>query len=155
MLGILDNGLNQMRILFLIVFLLAIPVRAATFDEIMYMTATIYGEARGEPYMGKLAIAWVILNRGGDIISTVTRDRQFSAWNYGDSNRFMVERIAIEGELGNNVVKECLRAALDALQNSVDPTGGANHYHTVDVKPYWIKGETPLLVIGNHVFYKL
>ncbi len=144
-----------MKILFLIILLFAIPARGATLDEIRHLTATIYGESRGEPYKGKLAVAWVILNRGGDLISTVTKPKQFSAWNYNDPNRFMVEKIALQGNMGDNVTKECLRAALEALENSVDPTGGANHYHAVGVKPYWTKGKTPIAIIGNHVFYKL
>lgn len=139
--------------LFLILFLFSLPVKAETFKEIMYLTATICGEARSEPYEGKIAVGWVIVNRGGDLISTVTRHKQFSAWNYDDPNRFLVERI-VSQDPDDPVTQECLRAALDVLQGE-DPTNGANHYHAVNIKPYWTKGQKPVTIIGNHVFYKL
>ncbi len=33
------------------------------------------------------------------------------------------------------------------------PTGGATHYHSVDVHPRWAAGKTPHARIGRHLFY--
>ena len=39
---------------------------------------------------------------------------------------------------------------------SRDFVGYANHYHNNKIKlPYWAKGQKPVKVIGNHIFYKL
>src|SRR5690242_9293677 len=55
---------------------------------------TIWQEARGEAYAGKLAVAEVIRNRikeryasDGTVAGTVIRPKQFSGWNSSDSNR--------------------------------------------------------------------
>ena len=39
-------------------------------------------------------------------------------------------------------------------QQDKDITGGATHYHSVDVKPEWATDKTFLKRIGDHLFYR-
>lgn len=121
------------------------------------LTRTVWGEARSEPHAGKLAVAWVVMNRfksgkwfaGKTIASTCLKSRQFSAWDHGDPNR---EKMcdATMADLG-----ECQAAALAAMLGTQDdPTDGCTHYHFVGINPPWANGKQPHVTIGRHSFYK-
>jgi len=116
---------------------------------------TVWGEARGEPYEGKLAVAHVILNRWrarhrGEttVFGVCSEPKQFSCWNESDPNR--PKMIAIGA--AEPSYRECLRAFLEAIDGP-DPTGGALHYHTIGVRPRWSRGKRPSAVIGAHKFF--
>ena len=57
-------------------------------DVIDRVTRVVYAEARGEPYLGKIAVAWVIKNRfyhprkmyGNTITEITQRKNQFAYW---------------------------------------------------------------------------
>lgn len=131
------------------------------------LARTIYGEARGEPFEGQLAVAWVILNRtarGGRFGTTVAevcqRPKQFSCWNPDDPNYPML--------LAANInQRPFLRAfgvaclALGHHPDLPDPTKGADHYVTLatppDVStwpPSWAAGMTKTIAIGGHQFFR-
>ena len=129
------------------------------FDDLSVMARTVYGEARGEPQEGRLAVAHVILNRmraggwWGQSVSEVCLKRwQFSCWNPGDPNRKRLFQV----ELHDKDLMGCARACLDALAGSADPTGGATHYHATSLPapPRWARGRIPDLVIGRHAFFR-
>lgn len=146
---------------------------SVTARDVLYMAATIWGEARGEPYQGKVAVGHVIMNRlhrpgwwsrqkndgiPDDTIAAVCRDPyQFSCWNSIDPNSRKVRAIALNElpPLGDYDFRVCLRAALqviDAVED--DPSEGATHYHVKGVFPTWARHIAPHKVIGNHLFYK-
>lgn len=122
------------------------------------LARTLWGEARNQGQDGMRAVAAVILNRaakpgwwGHDVKSVCLKNRQFSAWNFDDPNR---DKMLALTE-ADAAYRQCLEIADEALGGKlVDPTGGATHYHTKAVKPYWAKAETPCCTIGDHVFYK-
>lgn len=138
-----------------------------SFSEIMHLAATIYGEARGEYYAGKVAVGWVVRNRAGnptwwgkDIISVCTKAYQFSCWNNNDPNSHKVKHIASgyrdQSIMDDPVVQECMRAAMEVLLGqSRDTTDGADHYHHRNISPYWTEKQVSIGSIGNHKFYKL
>ncbi len=122
------------------------------------LARTVFGEARGEPADGKLAVAWVVLNRfrsgqwfaGRTITATCLMAKQFSCWNDGDPNRAAL----LEVDLGSRVFTECVYVATGAMTGHLaDPVDGATHYHAVDVHPLWSHGHTSVETIGRHVFY--
>lgn len=128
------------------------------------MARTLWGEARGEPQAGIEAVASVILNRvciaqakggywwGTDVISVCQKPYQFSCWNKSDPSYSKL--IAVTER--NKYFVQCLMITRRALAGQIrDITRGATHYHADYVSPYWIKGETPTLTIGRHIFYKL
>jgi N-acetylmuramoyl-L-alanine amidase len=134
--------------------------------EFSVLVRTIYGEARGEPREGKIAVAWVIVNRselegyGGPSLDGVClKAHQFSCWNLDDPMRSKI-RLARVPQLIN-----CIHAGLDVVEGLVpDPTGGATHYLNPEVTkmirpdgklPSWAEDDKITAMIGKHTFYKL
>jgi cell wall hydrolase len=122
------------------------------------MAATIWGEARGEPLNGKIAVACVIRNRaanpgwwGKGVAGVCTAKWQFSCWFDGQA-----PRVRTVDESDRRFI-ECLHIADDVLGGEIDdPTGGADHYYadTIDA-PHWARDCVPTTVIGRHRFFKL
>jgi N-acetylmuramoyl-L-alanine amidase len=121
--------------------------------------ATIWQEARGESYRGKLAVARVIRNRmarryqsDGTVEGTVLAPYQFSGWNTRDPNRIGAMRL----DDTDPVVRDCQLAWEESRE--VDPTNSALLYYNpkiVPTPPEWAK---PLHAretsrIGDHVFF--
>jgi len=129
------------------------------FDDLSIMARTVFGEARGEPYQGRLAVAHVILNRvraggwfGASVSEVCLKRWQFSCWNPGDPNRARLFQV----ELDDRNLLDCSRACLDALGGGEDPTTGATHYYatSLPVPPRWVRGRAPNVVIGRHAFFR-
>lgn len=145
----------------------------ASTQDILYMAATIWGEARGEPYLGKVAVAWVIMNRANkpgawsrqsdqavpaDTPAAVCIEPlQFSCWNAADPNSKMVKALTAGDalqNLGNEVYRSCLRAAIDVIDLvEADPTNGSTNYHATGILPAWAVRKSPAAEIGRHLFY--
>ncbi len=81
---------------------------------------TLYGEVRGEPLEGQLAVASVLLNRKADgrwgqtFTSVCRAPWQFSCWNPTDPNRATLDRLAADLERGA-VTDAALRQKDDLL----------------------------------------
>src|SRR3990167_8200788 len=127
-----------------------------TREDIWIAAQTLYGEARGEPYYGKKAVAHVFINRTnkkiGDrdhsLAATSLRQYQFSTWLENDPNRKLIENAQITDKL----FRDCIRAILESLDED-DFTKGATHYHTDKIAPPWSVGKHPCLTVGSHLFY--
>ncbi len=125
-------------------------------NELTLMTMCVYGEARGEEYEGKLAVAQVIMNRvkeggwyGGSIKDVVLKPYQFSCFNTWDPNL----KKMFDPDL--YLWKQCFKAAWNAYSEIMnDPTQGATHYCTFQVNPPWIRAMQETGQIGNHRFFK-
>lgn len=130
------------------------------------LARTLYGEARGEPTGGQVAVAWVIRNRAsrarfaGDLVGDIGAVErvclapwQFSCWNKGDPNRALLMAADIPGYSAQ------LAIAGGVLEGTIpDPTGGADHYYT-EAAPSWAgvwppswAEAMPKRTIGAHVF---
>lgn len=138
-------------------------------QDMEIMARTIWGEARGEEFAGKVAVGWVIRNRfekpgwwtrnkddiPDDTIAAACRDPwQFSCWNDKDPNRPALEAINIS----NTPFRECLLAVSGVLTGLCpDPTGRANHYKTSTLAwpKDWGDERDPVSIIGRHSFYRL
>lgn len=123
-----------------------------------YFIATLWGECRGEPFIGQVAVACVIRNRvrdprwPGTYRSVVTQPKQFSCWNS-----------SIPHPTGTAL--EVLSLIADGIMDGTIPdiTNGANHYintYARPPEPDWarkIKNITlwPSPLLGVHTFYKL
>ena len=137
------------------------PDRDKSFDKqsnIILLAMVIYGEARGEPIEGQVAIGNVIKNRlenkerfGGNWKEVILKKWQFSCFNENDPNRVKM----LDPEL--DIWEQCYVIA-DAIffDHFRDNVSGANHYVNPKIaQPKWIEGGKPVKVIGNHSFYKL
>ena len=131
-------------------------------DGATWLTISVWMEARGESWEGKLGVAWAHVNRMRDsrwpdtIGDVVWQSRQFSWTNPGDSNRMHLDELRWD----DPVVKECHRAAVTALSDPTtpDPTKGANHYvnpKAVRSLPGWYRKDKVTAVLGAHEFLKL
>lgn len=125
-------------------------------EDLLILARTIYGEARGQPFEGQKAVAHVVFNRVssrvGDadhsIAAACLRWLQFSAWNENDPNRVRLSNVTMQ----DSGFRTAVRAALEAYDEK-DFTLGSRHYHTKTIKPKWSEGHTPVVMIGDHVFY--
>ncbi|GEL76139.1 spore cortex-lytic enzyme [Tenuibacillus multivorans] len=115
-------------------------------NDIQLLSQAVYSEARGEPYVGQVAIAAVILNRVDDstfpdsISGVIFEPLAFTAVADG---QFYMEP--------NSQAKE---AVIDAL-NGWDPSGGATYYFNPDTATSdWIWSRPQIKRIGKHVFCK-
>jgi len=125
------------------------------FSDLDIIARTIYGEARGEPYEGMVAVAHVIFNRVKKSGHTQTpaqvclKPWQFSCWNPRDKNHEIVQDV----KLDDISFRLAMREALEAFDGA-DMTNGATHYCHIKLYPDWAQGHEPVKVIGNHKFYK-
>ena len=125
---------------------------------------TIWQEARGEPYHGKVGVGEVIRNRmetnhfsDGTVAGTVCAPYQFSGWNQGDPNR--IKSLKIDD--GDPAVIECIRAWHESGRSNF--VNGAVFYMNVDLVKWNSKGTLPRwwlvdaladgeVKIGDHTF---
>lgn len=113
-------------------------------SELSLLSRLVNGEARGEPYIGQVAVAAVVLNRVSsdefpDTISGVIfQPGAFDAvW---------------DGQFDMEPTSSCVRAARDAM-NGWDPTGGCTYYYNpATATNEWIWTRSVQLSIGRHAF---
>lgn len=122
------------------------------------LARTMWGEARNQGERGMQAVANVVMNRTRSSrwpntpADVCLQTWQFSAWNTGDPNRAKMQTVTVN----DSRFRSALAIAEQALRGQLaDITGGADHYHTNGVAPYWSKGVSPVAVIGDHKFFKL
>jgi len=128
-----------------------------TAEDLVTTAKTVYGEARGEPEGGRVAVAWVIRNRAetgyrGDKPADVCmKPFQFSCWNANDPNLSKLKYLNTQSE----GFRQCLLAVAMVFADLVpDPTNGSRHYHVAGLSVNWAEGKEPEVKIGNHLFYK-
>lgn len=112
-------------------------------DEYL-LARTIHGEARGEPYVGKVAVAAVVLNR--------TRSQSFPNTVSGVVYQPLAFTAVADGQINLTPNKDSIKAARDAL-NGWDPTYGCLYYwNPVTATSKWIWSRKVMLKIGKHWF---
>lgn len=106
----------------------------------------VYGEARGEPYTGQVAVAAVVLNR----VKSSSFPNTISGVIY-QSGAFDVVR---DGQINLTPNQTAKNAAQDAL-NGWDPSYGAIYYFNPKTATNkWIWSRPMTVTIGNHRFCK-
>lgn len=121
-------------------------VAASTYQEseVRILARLVSGEARGEPYVGQVAVAAVVLNRvkspafPNTISGVIFQTGAFDAvW---------------DGQFDMEPTENSIRAARDAL-NGWDPTGGCLYYYNPSTATNsWIWTRQVQLTIGKHAF---
>lgn len=113
-------------------------------SDLYLLSCCVYGEARGESYTGKVAVAAVILNR--------VRSSSFPNSISGVIYQAGAFTCVSDGQINLGTNDECTRAAQDAL-NGWDPTGGAIYYfNPATATSKWIWSRPQLITIGKHIF---
>ncbi|MCK9444074.1 MAG: spore cortex-lytic enzyme [Tissierellaceae bacterium] len=112
-------------------------------DEYLLARA-IHGEARGEPYVGKVAVAAVVLNR--------TRSSSFPNTIAGVIYQPLAFTAVADGQINLTPNMDSIKAARDAL-NGWDPTYGCLYYwNPATATSKWIWSRKVTLKIGKHWF---
>lgn len=126
-------------------------------ETAMIVALALFGEARGEPYAGKLAVASVIHVRAQgrtELLAAVClAPRQFSCWN--PDREIPVAPSPDSPEY--HAWGECLRIAERMVAGTFRPTSRATHYHArwMQQPPEWTAGRVPVAVYGGHVFWNI
>ena len=104
----------------------------------------ISAEARGEPYVGQVAVGAVVLNRvehpsfPDTVSGVVYQPGAFTA--------------ITDGQINEAITDSAYRAAKEALNGS-DPTGGAIYYYNPSkTSNKWIRSRPVITQIGEHLF---
>lgn len=140
--------------------------------EQMILARAIFGEGRGLPDEGKIAIAWSIRNRvedtrwADDYHGVILQTGQYDAFKVEDLNREYVENpFYVEDPLQKvskqqiDAWEKCYEIAGLVIAGKItDPTSGANHYFSDYINyPYWTKSKNAkfIMKIDNTLFYNL
>ena len=108
------------------------------------LARVIYGEARGEQYIGQVAVGAVILNRVASPLFPNTVSGVIYQAGAFDA--------VADGQVNLTPNDTARRAARDAL-NGWDPTGGCLYYYNPKTATSkWMLSKTVHLAIGNHSF---
>lgn len=122
-------------------------VSAAGDNDLYLLARAISAEARGEPYIGQVAVGAVILNR--------VKHPSFPSTVAGVIYQSGAFSSVSDGQFAAVTITDSARkAARDAL-NGWDPTGGAIYfYNPAKSTSKWIFSRPVVLTIGDHVFAK-
>lgn len=117
---------------------------AAQDATVALLARVISAEARGEPYVGQVAVGAVILNRvehpsfPSSVAGVVYQPGAFTCM--------------VDGQIDQPVAESAVRAAQEALNGS-DPSGGAIYYFNPSTATSsWIWSRPLIKVIGKHRF---
>ena len=112
--------------------------------DLNLLARAIYGEARGEPYTGQVAVAAVILNR--------VKSSSFPNTIAGVIYQAGAFDCVADGQINLTPNQNAYNAARDAL-NGWDPTYGCLFYYNPrTATSKWMLSRTVKLNIGNHAF---
>ncbi len=123
---------------------LGLNFNSVTSSDLYLLAKCVHAEARGEPYVGQVAVAAVILNRVKDAafpntISGVV----YQPWAFTAVN---------DGQINLEPNSTAYQAAQDAL-NGWDPTYGCLYYYNpTTATSKWIFTRQTVVTIGKHVF---
>jgi len=119
---------------------------ASTNKDLNLLAHLIHGEARGEPYIGKVAVGAVVINR--------TRDGRFPKTIAGVIYQPGAFDAVKDGQINLEPDESAYRAARDAL-NGWDPTYGCIYYYNpATATSKWIWTRPIVIKIGKHNFAK-
>jgi len=114
------------------------------------LSLALYHEARGEPLLGQLMVARVIVNRmesrrwPSSMCNVITQDRQFSFYRKDKTPKPRDEIAWAKAQ----------KLAVEIINDpDILPFSTSDHYHNVNVRPVWRKGLYRIARIGHHIFY--
>ena len=119
---------------------------ATSSSDLNLLSRLVYGEARGEPYTGQVAVAAVVLNR--------VRSSSFPNTVAGVIYQSGAFDVVSDGQINMTPNETAKKAAQDAL-NGWDPSYGAIYYFNPSTATNkWIWSRPMTITIGKHRFCK-
>lgn len=117
---------------------------ATSSTDLNLLARVVYGEARGEPYTGQVAVASVVLNR--------VKSSSFPNTIAGVVYQAGAFDCVSDGQINLTPNQSAYNAARDAL-NGWDPSYGCLfYYNPKTATSKWMLSRTVKLSIGNHAF---
>lgn len=114
--------------------------------DLNLLSKVVYGEARGEPYKGMVAVAASVLNR--------VADSRFPNTIAGVVYQSGAYTCVSDGQINLEPDETARKAAQDAI-NGWDPTSGCIYYFNPNTATSsWIWSRPQVLTIGKHIFCK-
>ena len=115
-------------------------------SDLNLLAHLIYGEARGESYVGQVAVGAVVMNR--------IKSSSFPNTMAGVIYQGYAFTAVADGQINLTPDANAKKAAQDAM-NGWDPTYGAIYYYNPKTATsQWIFSRQTTVTIGNHVFAK-
>ena len=115
-------------------------------SDVNLLAKLIYGEARGESYVGQVAVGAVVMNR--------IKSASFPNTMAGVIYQSYAFTAVSDGQINLTPNATAKKAAQDAM-NGWDPTYGAIYYYNpATATSSWIFSRSTTVTIGNHVFAK-
>lgn len=112
--------------------------------NVYLLARLISAEARGEPYIGQVAVGAVVLNR----VDHPSFPNSMSGVIYQRGAFSCLD----DGQFDQPIADSAYRAAREALAGA-DPTGGAIYYfNPATATSKWIWSRPQMLTIGSHIF---
>ncbi|WP_087960624.1 MULTISPECIES: spore cortex-lytic enzyme [Bacillus] len=113
-------------------------------NDINLLAQAVYGEARGEPYEGQVAVAAVILNR--------LESPSFPNTVSGIIFEPLAFTAVADGQINLTPNETARKAVIDAI-NGMDPSGNATYYFNPETATSkWIWSRPQIKKIGKHIF---
>jgi len=114
--------------------------------DLNLLSKLVYGEARGEPYKGMVAVAATVLNR--------VANSKFPNTIAGVIYQPGAYTCVSDGQINLSANEQSRKAAQDAI-NGWDPTSGCIYYFNPSTATSkWIWSRPQVLTIGKHIFCK-
>lgn len=118
--------------------------QSAESGDVYLLARLISAEARGEPYIGQVAVGAVVLNR--------VEHPSFPSSMSGVIYQRGAFSCLDDGQFDQPIADSAYRAAREALAGA-DPTGGAIYYfNPATATSKWIWSRPQMLTIGSHIF---
>ena len=113
-------------------------------NDLNLLSRVVYSEARGEPYVGQVAVAAIVLNR----VSHSSFPNSVAGVVYQSGAFYAVS----DGQINLTPDSTARKAAQDAI-NGWDPTYGCIYYFNPSTATSkWIWSRPQVLTIGKHIF---
>ncbi len=113
-------------------------------NDLNLLSRVVYSEARGEPYVGQVAVAAIVLNR----VSHSSFPNSVAGVVYQSGTFDAVS----DGQINLTPDSTARKAAQDAI-NGWDPTYGCIYYFNPSTATSkWIWSRPQVLTIGKHIF---
>lgn len=145
----------------------------AALTDPQILTLTLYGEARGEPIEGQIAVACLIRNRtetgrwGASYAKVCLHPWQFSCWRPEGGQQNYDRVIGLAKELATSThlpedpqLRQCAWVAQGVIGHWIqDTTKDATHYYAPrgmtppERVPAWAINKQPVVTIGHHLFF--
>jgi len=138
-------------------------------SEIMCLATNVYHEARGEDFVGQVAVAHVTMNRVNskrfpDSVCGVVYQARYSEWWKKHHNKNVPVKNQCQfswycdgrSDAVNDteLFHELLILSIQVYHKMIpDNTDGSLFYHSRRVEPYWASSYNQYAHIGNHIFY--